>query len=140
MTKREDVSGRNTRYSKLRFKGHHGDGSANQFPQDSYVSIAIAHGSATFDSSDLVPVGATIYEIQFTQSEAFTGGTTVIVGRVGSTSCIVGIADAVNITTTTTVTIDRETYTWVTPAAVVRVTLGGGPAAGHGIVKVSYTI
>jgi len=101
------------------------------------ISYALTN-AATQDSAAQVPANARVLRTRVQISTVFSAGGTISVGQVGSVS-LLATTSQVDPQTTGIYEIPQETA-WGGSALVVRVTVGGAPAAGAGRVTVEYAL
>lgn len=112
----------------------------NTFPLSSTPpeEIRVITGvNAEYDSTNLIPANARIYEVSFEPTVAYSAGTTVSVGQAGSVALVMA-------TTENTPEIlgrvvkDSQDIDWGAAPLAVKVTVNGAPAAGAGVAIVKY--
>lgn len=129
MSSRAAAAGWNTRFSDVRFQGYDGDRGANIFPFQNQDQFTVLGANGAYDGTLVAPAQASTICFIFNVTTPFSPGTTVIVGIPGNTDLFVNLADAVDLTTVGVKTVTREVL--FPSAQAVRVTIGGGPAAGE---------
>jgi hypothetical protein len=94
--------------------------------------------NATYTSDNVIPANARLYESSFEVTQAYSAGTTISLGQVGS----VALAMATNENTPEVLaskTIkDGQDVAWGAAALAALVTVNGAPAAGAGVAIFKY--
>jgi hypothetical protein len=103
-------------------------------------SIRVVTGvNAEYDSTNLIPANARVYEVSFEPTVAYSAGTTVSIGQAGSVALVMA-------TTENTPEIlgrvvkDSQDIDWGAAPLAVKVTVNGAPAAGAGVAIVKYCV
>lgn len=100
------------------------------------IHIPITSASATFDSITIIPANYNIRQVDLKVTTAFSSGTTIQVGNTSVPNLIMNISDGkpeqVGIYS------ELQNTEWGVSDSIVRVSIGGSPIAGAGIVMVRY--
>lgn len=96
--------------------------------------------AATQDSTSTIPTTAFIVKSRLQLTTPYSGGATISVGQPGATTAFMLTTDndPVGYAANDAFEVPQDTAA-VSPANVVRTTVGGSPAAGAGIVSVWYS-
>lgn len=116
-----------------------GDGAPDAIGYVRRIKIPIGT-SATYNSSTAIPAGARVMEVQTEVTNPYPDGTTIEVSVVGSSDTLVVQPTSENDPTEANLYISDVEGGEVTSASEgpVRVTIGGSPASGAGVVIVKY--
>ena len=118
----------------LTTKGYVDSGTLGGALREVRIPIALA---ATTDSVTILPAGANVRRVAVEPTTPYSAGATIAVGQAGSTSLLMGTTDsnpqAAGIYESS---LDQA---WGAAPLAVRVTIGGAPAAGAGVVIVEYS-
>lgn len=101
------------------------------------IRYAIGTG-ATQDSATSIPANAIVLEAWVDVQTPYSGGTTISLGRAGSTSLLQATTD--NNPLAAGIYILQQDTSWGGAALPVRTTIAGAPGAGAGFVVVKYCI
>jgi hypothetical protein len=144
MSKREDVSGWNARYSKNRFRGQNGSQGSNVFPlEGQYVSktILFSDGTGNHDTASTIPADATIEGVGLVLTDVFDAGTTITCGKTTAATylCDGTVFDIVTAPGSFYETVEKA---WTATATVARAVLinGGGVTIGSLVITYYYTV
>jgi hypothetical protein len=99
------------------------------------IRVAFGFGDAPSKVIGTVPAGMEVFDAVVEIDGAFTGGTTLSVGDVGDNQRLEGTVDNDPMSPDQYVTFPNWYYAGAT---VVRIYIGGGPAAGNGVVTVYF--
>lgn len=141
MTKREDISGFNNRFSKLRFRGQQGADSANSFPLEGQsVSKALTNNTGNFDTATTIPADSTIEGVGLVLTAVYDAGTTITCGTAIAPTylCDDTVFDLVTAPGSFYETVEKAWATAVIARAVIA--NGGGVTIGGGTVTYYYTV
>jgi hypothetical protein len=101
------------------------------------IRMAISTG-ATQSSASSIPANAVIFSASVEITTPYSGGTTISVGRTGSTSLLQATTDNLA-TTANTYQVTQETA-WGGSDLPTLVTVAGAPSAGAGFVTIQYAL
>jgi len=94
--------------------------------------------NATYTSDTLIPANARLCESSFEVTEAYSAGTTVSLGQVGSVALAMTTAETTPEMLGSKVVKDAQDIAWGAAALAGLVTINGTPAAGAGVAIFKY--
>jgi len=95
--------------------------------------------TAQQDSTNQIPANARIDSVSLEITTAYSGGGTIQIGNTTTANLIMDTTDNVPQNTNKKWVLDELDVDWGASASVVRVTVGGTPAAGAGVVIVKWS-
>lgn len=104
------------------------------------VRMTASHSAASHTSSTDVPANAKPTRLTWQNTAAWSGGTTIAIGRSGSTALLLDTTYPLDLTTVgVPQVIDLPLDTaWGASALPLLITVGGAPAAGSAICRLEY--
>lgn len=98
----------------------------------------VTNNAASQSSANSIPANAIVQDVKFSVTTPYSAGATVSIGQTGSTSLLQATTD--NNPQIASIYDVEGDVAWGASALPVLVTIAGAPAAGAGVVIVSYSI